>query len=236
MALLYEGKAKRMHTTTDPEQLIMEFKDSATAFNGKKKAELKNKGKINKKLTLYFFEMLEDHGIPTHLIRDLSENEILVKRVSIIPVELIVRNIVAGSLSKRSGLPEGTALDFPVIEYYYKSDELGDPMINSDHILVLNLATEEELQIMRSMALKINEILSLFFDKAGILLVDFKLEFGKTSLNEIVLADEISPDTCRFWDKETGKKLDKDRFRRDLGDVIESYMEVLGRVENALCC
>lgn len=234
MTILYEGKAKKMRSTANPDELVMEFKDSATAFNGQKKAEIKDKGRINKQLTLYFFKLLEDQGIATHLVRSLSETEILVKKVTIIPVELVVRNIVAGSLSKRLGLPEGTPLAFPVIEHYYKNDELGDPMINNDHIFAMKLADEQEIAIMREVAVRINRIMTDFFSRVNITLVDFKLEFGRLADGDVVLADEISPDTCRLWDSATGTKLDKDRFRRDLGNVIESYQEVLGRVEHAV--
>jgi phosphoribosylaminoimidazole-succinocarboxamide synthase len=236
MTLLYEGKAKRMYTTDEPNVLLMEFKDDATAFNGQKKAQLADKGRLNKALTLKLYELLEAESVSTHFVADHGENTLLVKRVEIVPIELVVRNVIAGSLQKRTGLPEGRKLRQPLIETYYKDDALGDPIITDDHIRELDLATPDELAKMKRSGLKVNQILTKIFAKAGLILVDFKLEFGRLYPNKknIVLADEISPDTCRLWDEVTNKKLDKDRFRQDLGDVIEGYNEVLTRLTNAL--
>jgi len=226
---LYEGKAKIVYETDRPDEVLVYFKDSATAFDGKKKGTIVGKGEANARISAVLFELLERSGVPTHYIRMLSPVEMLVKRVQIVPVEVVVRNIVAGSLSKRLGLPEGTGLNRPVLEYYYKSDELGDPMINEYHIYALNLATEEEMRRISAMALRCNDVLRKFLYEKNLDLIDFKLEFGRFD-GGIILADEISPDTCRFWDTETREKLDKDRFRRDMGGVEEAYQEVLRRV------
>lgn len=236
MEQLYEGKAKKVFKTENPHEFLMEFKDDATAFNAKKKAQFKDKGRLNKKLTVHFFNLLAEAGVPTHLIKDIDETRVLVKAVKIVPIELVVRNICAGSLAKRLGKEEGGTLPFPVIEFYYKDDALDDPMINADHALAFEMATKEELDTMCAMARKINQVLTDFFKECGIKLVDFKLEFGRLTSDErtIVLADEISPDTCRLWDAKTNQKLDKDNFRRDLGDLIACYKEVLARVENAV--
>lgn len=230
-AQLYEGKAKKVYATEDPEVCIVSYKDDATAFNGLKKGTIRGKGAINNKLTNYLMKKLEaDAGIPTHYINELSETDTAVKKVKIIPLEVIVRNVIAGSLSKRLGAPEGTELKCPVLEFCYKDDELGDPMVNDYHILAMGWATKEELDTVKDYTLRINSYLVKFFKGIGIDLIDFKLEFGKTSDGTIVLADEISPDTCRFWDSQTHEKLDKDRFRRDLGDVEGAYKEMLKRV------
>ncbi|OGH62200.1 MAG: phosphoribosylaminoimidazolesuccinocarboxamide synthase, partial [Candidatus Lindowbacteria bacterium RIFCSPLOWO2_02_FULL_62_12] len=230
------GKAKRLYLTDRPDELLMEFKDDATAFNGLKKTQFKDKGRINKRLTYYFLNLLEQDGIPTHLVRDVDDTHLIVRRVEIIPVEVVVRNTVAGSLAKRTGWEEGRLLSSPIFEYYYKSDELGDPMITQEHIREMRLATVRELNTVRFLASQVNDLLTGFFKKIGIRLVDFKLEFGRLcpQKKDIILADEITPDTCRLWDTETGKILDKDRFRRDMGDVMGSYSEVLGRVAGAV--
>ena len=227
---LYEGKAKKVFETNDPELLIVDYKDDATAFNGLKKGTIESKGIINNKVSNYLMKMLEQHGIPTHLVEEISDRETIVKRVSIVPLEVIVRNIAAGSLSKRLGLPEGTKLKTTVLEYCYKNDDLGDPMVNNYHILAAGFATQEEIDKISSMALKVNELMLEFFKSIGVDLIDFKIEFGKTSDGEIILADEISPDTCRFWDINTHEKLDKDRFRRDMGGVEEAYAEMMKRI------
>ena len=227
---LYEGKAKKVFETNDPELLIVDYKDDATAFNGLKKGTIESKGIINNKVSNYLMKMLEQHGIPTHLVEEISDRETIVKRVSIVPLEVIVRNIAAGSLSKRLGLPEGTKLKSTVLEFCYKDDALGDPMVNDYHIYAMGLATKEELATISDYALKINQILAGFLKEANIELIDFKIEFGRTSDGTIILADEISPDTCRFWDSVTGEKLDKDRFRRDLGNVEGAYKEILHRL------
>ncbi len=227
--LIYEGKAKRVYSTTDENFLIIEYKDEATAFDGKKRGIISNKGILNNKISAILFEYLEKNGVKTHFVKLLSDREQLVKKVGIIPIEVIVRNIAAGSLSKRLGLAEGTELKRTVLEFCYKSDELGDPMINHYHILAMELATEDELKYIETMALKINELLRKFFAERYVTLVDFKLEFGRHS-GEILLADEISPDTCRLWDVFTKEKLDKDRFRRDLGKVEEAYLEIYTRL------
>lgn len=233
MDVLYEGKAKKIFATENPDEFLMVFKDDATAFNGEKLEQFENKGRINKELTVLLYKLLEQAGVPTHFVREVDDISLLVKRVEIIQIEYVVRNIVAGSLSKRTGQPEGHALSQPLIEYYYKDDSLGDPMINLEHIREMNLATENELADMRRHALQVNTTLQDLFKKAGIQLVDFKLEFGRVlpGKNEIVLADEISPDTCRLWDADTGEKMDKDRFRRDLGDMMSYYAEVLQRLQ-----
>jgi len=225
----YEGKAKRVYATDDRDKYIVEFKDDATAFDGKKKGTIHDKGILNNRISAHFFEMLEKQGIPTHFEKLLSDREMLVKAVEIIPVEVIVRNIAAGSLAKRLGLEEGTPMKRPVLEFCYKSDELGDPMINHYHIYALGLASEEEMKVIEDIALKVNSILVEYLKPRNIELVDFKLEFGRYK-GRVILADEISPDTCRFWDADTREKLDKDRFRRDLGNVEEAYREVLKRL------
>lgn len=227
---LYEGKAKKVFATTDPELCIVDYKDDATAFNGEKKGTIMGKGVINNRVTNHLMRLLEKNGIPTHYVEELSDRETLVKKVSIVPLEVIVRNIAAGSLAKRLGLEEGVKMKRTVLEYCYKDDALGDPMVNEYHILAMEYCTKEELQLIASYSLKINEILTDYLKDLGIELIDFKLEFGKTSDGTIVLADEISPDTCRFWDSKTHEKLDKDRFRRDLGGVEDAYKEVMKRL------
>ncbi len=229
-AQLYEGKAKKVFLTDDPEVLMVDYKDDATAFNGEKKGTIAEKGIINNRLTNHFMKMLEENGIPTHYIEEISDRETLVKKVSIIPLEVIVRNIAAGSFSKRYGVEEGKSLLSPTLEFSYKNDDLGDPLINEYHIIALGLATREELDIVSEYTFKINDILKNYLIKFGIELVDFKIEFGKTSDGTIVLADEISPDTCRFWDSKTHEKLDKDRFRRDMGGVEDAYWEIMKRI------
>jgi len=227
--MLYEGKAKKVFKTDDADRYIVEYKDDATAFNGVKKGTITGKGVINNKMSAVLFDMLEKEGIPTHFEGLLNDREMLVKAVDIVPLEVIMRNIAAGSLAKRLGLEEGTPMKRPVLEFCYKNDELGDPIINEDHILAVELATEDQLKTIRKYAYKINELLMDFFKERKIRLVDFKIELG-TYKGEIILADEISPDTCRLWDWETDKKLDKDRFRRNLGDVEDAYEEILSRI------
>ena len=227
---LYEGKAKKVFATDDPEVVLVSYKDDATAFNGLKKGSIEGKGVINNRMSNYLMKMLEKDGIPTHYIREINDRETLVRKVRIVPLEVIVRNVVAGSLVKRVGAPEGTPLRRPILEYCYKNDELGDPMVNESHILAMGWAEEETVRGIASYALRINELLTAFFKSVGISLIDFKLEFGMTGDGRLVLADEISPDTCRFWDSETHEKLDKDRFRRDLGGVEDAYREVIRRV------
>lgn len=226
---LYEGKAKKVFKTDNPDLVWVEYKDDATAFNGEKKGTIANKGVLNNKISTHFFQMLESKGIPTHFVEYISDTEQIVKTVKIVLVEVVVRNIAAGSLAKRLGLPEGSALAKTVLEFYYKDDALGDPLINDYHIQALNLATPEQMQTIAKIALQVNDILLDYLKDKKIELVDFKLEFG-THKGEIILADEISPDTCRFWDADTKEKLDKDRFRRDLGNVEEAYQEVLKRL------
>ena len=228
--LLYEGKAKRVYTTEDENYLIVSYKDDATAFNGEKKGTIEAKGIVNNRMSNYLMKKLEAEGVPTHLVEELNERETVVKKVTIVPLEIIVRNIAAGSLAKRLGLEEGTKLNKTVLEYCYKDDALGDPMINDYHIYALDLATEEELKTIATYAFKVNEFLTAYMKEARIELIDFKIEFGRTPDGTIILADEISPDTCRFWDSETNEKLDKDRFRRDLGNVEEAYQEVMSRL------
>ena len=227
---LYEGKAKKVFATTDPSLVIVSYKDDATAFNGAKKGTIVGKGVVNNRMSNFLMEKLEKEGVPTHFVKEISDRETVVKKVSIVPLEVIVRNIAAGSLSKRLGLPEGTPMKRTVIEYCYKCDALDDPMVNEYHILAMEYCTKEELDTIASMALKINDVLKKFFASIKVELVDFKLEFGKTQDGKIVLADEISPDTCRFWDAETHEKLDKDRFRRDMGGVEDAYKEMMKRV------
>lgn len=229
-AQLYEGKAKKVFATDDPQLVIVDYKDDATAFNGEKKGTILGKGVVNNRMSNLLMQMLEENGVPTHFVKELSERETLVKKVSIVPLEVIIRNIAAGSFSKRFGVAEGTVLKTPSLEYSYKDDALGDPMINDYHILALGLATKEELDVIAGYAFKINELLKAFMLKMDIELVDFKLEFGKTADGTIVLADEISPDTCRFWDVHTHEKLDKDRFRRNLGGEVEAYQEIMRRM------
>ncbi|MBC8531309.1 phosphoribosylaminoimidazolesuccinocarboxamide synthase [Gehongia tenuis] len=226
---MYEGKAKKVFATEDEKYVIVNYKDDATAFNGKKKGTIASKGVINNRMSNYLFQMLEKNGVETHFVEELDERRTVVKKVEIVPVEVIVRNIAAGGICKRLGLTEGMKLCAPVVEYCYKSDELDDPMINDDHIKVMDLATEEEMKTIREMTLKINGLLQERLLKADLILVDFKLEFGRFD-GKIILADEISPDTCRLWDVHTMAKLDKDRFRRDLGDVEEAYQEVMRRL------
>ncbi len=227
---LYEGKAKKIYKTDDPNRLLVEFKDDATAFDGVKKDRLQDKGILNNRLSAIFFKLLEDSDIETHYIETLSEREMLVKALEIIPVEVIVRNIAAGSISKRLGIEEGVKLNKTVLEFSLKDDALHDPMINHYHIYALDLATAEEMAVIEKEALKINAILIPYMEQKGITLVDFKLEFGRHQ-GRVILGDEISPDTCRFWDSSSGEKLDKDRFRRDLGGVVDAYREVLRRLE-----
>lgn len=226
---LYEGKAKIIHATDDKDLIIQYFKDEATAFDGKKKGLIESKGIVNNKISEVLFKYLEENGIPTHFVKRLSDREMLNKKLDIILVEVVARNIIAGSLSKRLGKDEGETLKKPIIEYYYKDDDLGDPMINMDHIRVLDLATDDEVAQMRGYANRINALLTKFFSDRNIDLVDFKLEFGRHK-GEILLGDEICPDTCRLWDKTTGEKMDKDRFRRDMGKIEDAYAEVLKRV------
>ena len=229
---LYEGKAKKVYKTDEENFYIVDYKDDATAFDGKKKGTITGKGAINNKITNMLMQMLETKGIPTHFVRELSERETVVKKVKILPLEVLVRNTVAGSLAKRLGLPEGTKLKQTVLEYCYKDDELGDPMINEYHILAMDFASPEQLRQVADYSLRINEILKEYFKKLNIDLIDFKLEFGVTPDGTLILADEISPDTCRFWDSTTGEKLDKDRFRRDLGNVEEAYQEMMSRLQS----
>lgn len=228
---LYEGKAKIVYKTDNPDEFIIYYKDDATAGNGEKKGTIQGKGVINNEMTAVLFKMLEDEGVKTHFLEKLSDNEQLVKAVDIFPLEVIVRNTAAGSISKRLGIPEGTRFAEPTFEFSYKNDEYGDPLINDSHAVAMNLATQEEIDEIRATTLKINALLKAFFKTRGIDLIDFKLEFGKDRNGQIVLADEISPDTCRFWDMETGEKLDKDRFRNDMGNIEEAYQEMLKRVE-----
>ncbi|MGK7379967.1 phosphoribosylaminoimidazolesuccinocarboxamide synthase [Planococcus sp. 1R117A] len=228
--LLYEGKAKRLYATDEQDILWVEYKDSATAFNGEKKAEIVGKGMLNNKITSLIFEKLQEAGIASHFVKQLSDHEQLVQQVAIIPVEVVTRNIVAGSMAKRLGLEEGTILKRPIVEFYYKDDELGDPIITEDHIEMLELASTEEIQELREKALKVNEVLIGFFKEVGVDLVDFKIEFGRDNNGRILLADEISPDTCRLWDSETKQKLDKDVFRRDLGNLTDAYGLILAKL------
>ena len=227
---LYEGKAKKVYATTDENLVIVDYKDDATAFNGLKKGTIAGKGVINNRVTNYLMQMLEKEGVPTHFVKELSDRETVVKKVSIVPLEVIIRNISAGSFAKRYGVEEGIVFDEPTIEFSYKNDDLGDPLINSYHALALKLATKEEIETIKTLAFKVNEVLKKYFLGLGIELVDFKLEFGRTHDGKIVLADEISPDTCRFWDSKTHEKLDKDRFRRVLGHVEDAYIEIRKRL------
>jgi phosphoribosylaminoimidazole-succinocarboxamide synthase len=227
---LYEGKAKIVYETENQNCLIVEYKDEATAFNGAKKGKITGKGVINNRVTNHLMQILEKENISTHFIKEISEREAVVKNVKIIPLEVIIRNISAGSFSKRYGVKEGIIFDSPTIEFSYKNDNLGDPLINEYHALALNIASQDEIDRIKNMAFKINDILKSYFKRVEVDLVDFKLEFGKTLAGEIILADEISPDTCRFWDSKTHKKLDKDRFRQDLGNVEEAYAEMMSRI------
>ena len=228
--LLYEGKAKKLFITEDPQILRVEYKDDATAFNGKKFDRLRDKGRLNNAITVFFFEHLETKDIPSHFVRKISETEQLVRRVKIIPLEVVVRNVAAGSLSKRIGWEEGKELPHPIVEFYYKDDDLGDPLLAEEHIRLLELASEAQIEELKKKGLAVNEALKSLMLSKGIRLIDFKLEFGLDQKGEILLADEISPDTCRFWDIESGKILDKDRFRRDLGGVTEAYLEIHQRL------
>lgn len=227
---LYEGKAKKVYATNDPDLVIVDYKDDATAFNGEKKGTISGKGVINNRMTNFMFKMLEKEGVPTHLVEEISDRETIVKKVSIVPLEVIVRNVAAGSFSKRMGVEEGRQLLTPILEFSYKNDDLGDPFINDYYALALGLATKEEIDTITKYAFKVNEFMVNFFKGLNIDLIDFKIEFGKTSDGTIILADEISPDTCRFWDSTTHEKLDKDRFRRDMGGVEEAYQEIMKRL------
>ena len=228
--MLYEGKAKKVYATENPELYIVSYKDDATAFNGLKKGTIAGKGVINNRVTNYMMQMLEKNGVPTHFVEEISDSETVVKKVQIVPLEVIIRNISAGSFSKRYGVDEGIVFEQPTIEFSYKNDDLGDPLINEYHALALKLATREEIDTIKTLAFRTNELMKDFFKKINVDLVDFKLEFGRLSDGTIVLADEISPDTCRFWDSRTHEKLDKDRFRRDLGNVEGAYQEMMRRI------
>ncbi|MBO4422370.1 MAG: phosphoribosylaminoimidazolesuccinocarboxamide synthase [Clostridia bacterium] len=231
---LYEGKAKKVYETDEEQYLIVSYKDDATAFNGLKKGTIKGKGVINNQMSNRLMAMLEKEGVPTHFVKELSERDTLVRRVSIVPLEVIIRNISAGSFSKRYGVEEGIVFERPTIEFSYKNDELGDPLLNDDHALALKLATEEEIATIRKLAFRVNDVLKAFWSGCGVTLVDFKLEFGRLPDGTIILADEISPDTCRLWDSETHEKLDKDRFRRDMGGVEDAYAEIMRRLNEAM--
>ena len=228
--LLYEGKAKRLYATEDSNILFVEYKDSATAFNGEKKEEIAGKGVLNNRITTLIFEKLQSNGIASHFVKRISDHEQLVRKVEIIPIELVVRNIAAGSLANRLGLEEGTPLKRPIVEYYYKNDDLGDPHISTEHIDVLGIATPEEVQALYDGGLRVNEVLRPLFSEIGVELIDFKLEFGRDAEGNVLLADEISPDTCRLWDAKTKQKLDKDVFRRNLGSLTEVYEIILTRL------
>ena len=228
--LLYEGKAKKIYATDEQDVLWVAYKNEATAFNGQKKAEISGKAQLNNQISSLLFSMLHEQGITTHFVKQLSDHEQAVKKVEIVPLEVVVRNATAGSLAKRIGVEEGIRFEQPIVELYYKDDALGDPLILAEHAIFLKAATQEEIDSLKAQALQINEILSKFFKDKDIFLVDFKLEFGRTSQGDIILADEISPDTCRFWDVNTNEKLDKDRFRRDLGNVKEAYIEIFNRI------
>ena len=227
---LYEGKAKKVYATEDPSLVIVSYKDDATALDGLKKGSIAGKGSINNRMSNYLMELLEKEGVPTHFVEELSDRETLVRRVTIVPLEVIIRNISAGSFAKRYGVEEGIVFAEPTIEFSYKNDELHDPLINEYHALALGLATRQEIDRIKELAFRVNDILRAYFKGLGVKLVDFKLEFGRTGTGEIVLADEISPDTCRFWDARTNEKLDKDRFRRDMGGVEDAYREMMRRV------
>ena len=227
---LYEGKAKRVYATDDPNVVIVSYKDDATAFDGLKKGIIEGKGAVNNRMTNYFMKKLAERGIPTHYVQELNDRETAVKKVRIVPLEVIVRNLSAGHFSSRYGVEEGLVFDEPIVEFSYKNDDLHDPLLNDDHAVALKLATREEIAQIRTYALHVNEVLKALLSDAGVILVDFKLELGKTADGTLVLADEISPDTCRFWDSKTGEKLDKDRFRRDLGGVEDAYLEMQRRI------
>lgn len=227
---LYEGKAKKVFATEDPNLVIVSYKDDATALDGLKKGTIAGKGAINNRMSNYIMKLLEKNGVPTHLVEELNDRETVVKKVSIVPLEVIIRNISAGSFAKRYGVEEGIVFAEPTIEFSYKNDDLHDPLINSYHAVALGLATKSEIEEIKAMAFKVNEVMKEYFKGLGVTLVDFKLEFGKTADGKIVLADEISPDTCRFWDSKTNEKLDKDRFRRDMGGVEDAYNEMMRRV------
>ena len=229
---IYEGKAKKVFKTEDPDLLIVDYKDDATAFNGEKKGQIAGKGVINNRMSNMMMQMLAKKGVPSHFVEEISDRETIVKAVKIMPLEVIVRNISAGSFAKRYGVEEGIVFDKPTFEVSYKNDDLGDPLMCGSHAVALGIAMEEEIEIIKNYALTVNDGLKEFFLACGLKLVDFKIEFGKTSGGEIILADEISPDTCRLWDVATNKKMDKDRFRRDLGDVEETYQEVFERIKN----
>ncbi len=226
---LYEGKAKKVYATTDEDIVLVSYKDDATAFNGLKKGTILGKGVVNNVCSNHMFRLLEEKGIPTHYVEEINERETYVKKVEIVPLEVIIRNRAAGSFSKRYGVAEGTALSTTVIEFSYKNDDLGDPLINDYHALALNLATKEEIEKIKTLAFKVNDFMKSYFSEIGVELIDFKLEFGRFK-GDIILADEISPDTCRFWDAKTGEKLDKDRFRRDMDDVDKGYREMMKRM------
>lgn len=229
--LLYEGKAKRIYGTPDPNLVWVEYKDSATAFDGQKKATISGKGVLNNRITSLIFARLQEAGIPSHFVQQLSHTEQLVKKVSIIPLEVVIRNYSAGSFSKRVGMEEGIKLPRPLVEFYYKDDALGDPLLTEDHIEILNLASKDDVANLKDQALQVNKVLSQLMEDVGVILVDFKLEFGRDGKGQILLADEISPDTCRFWDAESKQKLDKDVFRRDLGSLTEAYTIILDKLE-----
>ncbi|MBF0779780.1 phosphoribosylaminoimidazolesuccinocarboxamide synthase [Granulicatella sp. 19428wC4_WM01] len=233
MKLLYEGKAKQLFEVENEQEIYVHYKNSATAFNGVKKEEFEKKGVLNNTISALIFEHLEKNGVRTHFIRKVNDTDQICQKVTIIPLEVITRNLVAGSMAKKYGLEEGKKLSQPVFELSYKNDELGDPLINDDHAIALDIVTQEELAEIKQQTHRINTVLKDLFLQAGLVLVDFKIEFGKTHTGDIILADEISPDTCRLWEVNTGEKLDKDRFRRDLGSVMEAYEEVLGRLEHA---
>ncbi|QSO46963.1 phosphoribosylaminoimidazolesuccinocarboxamide synthase [Alicyclobacillus mengziensis] len=228
---MYEGKAKRVYKTDDDGIYMVSYKDDATAFNGQKRGTISGKGIVNNQMSNLFFQLLEQNGVPTHFVKELNERETLVRALTMLPVEVVIRNLAAGSMAARLGLEEGMPLSRPIVEYYYKRDDLGDPLVTVDHIEVLGMATPEDLAQVQRLALRVNEVLSETLRKVDVILVDFKLEFGKTKDGRIVLADEISPDTCRYWDANTKEKLDKDRFRRDLGGVEDAYAEMMRRVK-----
>ncbi|RZT16570.1 phosphoribosylaminoimidazolesuccinocarboxamide synthase [Fictibacillus sp. BK138] len=232
---LYEGKAKKIYATSDENIVWVSYKDSATAFNGEKKAEIEGKGRLNNEISSILFELLKEKGIESHFVKRVSETEQLVKKVTIIPLEVVVRNIAAGSLSKRTGLPEGQILPRTIVEFYFKNDDLGDPLITEEHIDILNLASKEQLEVISKQALQVNEILTSYFVQRNVKLVDFKLEFGLDSEGQLLLADEISPDTCRLWDAETNEKFDKDVFRRELGSLTDAYETILKRLGGLSC-
>ncbi|TWI56034.1 phosphoribosylaminoimidazolesuccinocarboxamide synthase [Halalkalibacter nanhaiisediminis] len=229
-ALLYEGKAKQIYQTSKEDELWVSYKDDATAFNGEKKETLAGKSRLNNEISSLIFTYLQENGIESHFVKKLSETEQLVKKVEIIPLEVVARNVVAGSLANRLGMEEGTQLESPIVEFYYKDDDLGDPLVTEDHIAILQVASSEDLNVLREKALEVNKHLITLFDELNVRLVDFKLEFGRTSSGDILLADEISPDTCRLWDKETNQRFDKDIFRRNLGSLQEGYQEILSRL------